>query len=56
MSTHTNAIKAQITNSMMQRITILDQLQRYEDSYALTQEYREWLLDPKLTNKISDQT
>ena len=56
MSTNTHAIKAQITNSMMQRIAILDQLQCYEDSYALTQEYREWLLDPKLTNKISDQT
>ena len=56
MSTHTNAIKAQITNIMMQRIAILDQLQRYEDSYTLTQEFREWLLDPKLTNKISDQT
>ena len=56
MSTHTNAVKAQITNSMMQRIAILDQLQRYEDSYALTQEFREWILDLKLTNKISKQT
>ena len=56
MSTHTNAIKAQITNSMMQRIAILDQLQGYEGSYTLTQEFREWLLDLKLTNKISNQT
>ena len=40
---------------MMQRIAILDQLQRYEDSYALTQEFREWILNPKLTNKISNQ-
>ena len=40
----------------MQRIAILDQLQRYEDSYAIMQEFREWLLDPKLTNKMSNQT
>ena len=55
MSTHTNAVKAQITNSLMQRIAILDQLQCYEDGYALTQEFREWILNPKLTNKISNQ-
>ena len=26
------------------RIALLDTIERYEDSYALTQEYREWLV------------
>ena len=26
------------------RIAVLDSAERYEDSYALTQEYREWIL------------
>ncbi len=25
------------------RIAVLDSLQRYEDSYAITQEFREWI-------------
>ncbi len=25
------------------RITVLDGLERYEDSYAITQEFREWI-------------
>ena len=48
MSIETDAIKAQIVNEVIQRITALDQEQRYEDSYALTQEFREWLLDPQI--------
>ena len=56
MSTHTNSVKAQITRSMVQRIASLDQSQRYEDSYAITQEFREWLLDPTLTSQMSSQT
>ncbi|QNI88534.1 hypothetical protein [Synechococcus sp. ROS8604] len=56
MSTHTNSVKAQITRSMVQRIASLDQSQRYEDSYAITQEFREWLLDPKLTSQMSTQS
>ena len=48
MSIETDAIKAQIVSEVIQRITALDQEQRYEDSYALTQEFREWLLDPQI--------
>ena len=48
MSIETDAIKAQVVSELIQRITALDQEQRYEDSYALTQEFREWLLDPQI--------
>ena len=48
MSIETDAIKAQVVSEVIQRITALDQEQRYEDSYALTQEFREWLLDPQI--------
>ena len=48
MSTQANAIRAQIVSNVMQRIAALDQEQRYEDSYALTQEFREWLLEPPI--------
>ena len=48
MSIEADAIRAQVVSEMMQRITALDQEQRYEDTYALTQEFREWLLDPQI--------
>ena len=48
MSIETDAIKAQVVSEVIQRITALDQEQRYEDSYALTQEFRAWLLDPQI--------
>ena len=48
MLTEADAIRAQIVSNVMQRIAALDQEQRYEDSYALTQEFREWLLDPRI--------
>ena len=48
MSIEADSIKAQVVIELMQRITALDQAQRYEDSYALTQEFREWLLDPRI--------
>ena len=48
MSIETDAIKAQVVSEVIQRITALDQEKRYEDSYALTQEFREWLLDPQI--------
>jgi hypothetical protein len=48
MSIEADSIKAQVAIEVMQRITALDQAQRYEDSYALTQEFREWLLDPRI--------
>ena len=38
MSIETDAIKAQVVSEVIQRITALDQEQRYEDSYALTQD------------------
>ena len=48
MSIESDSIKAQVLSEVMQRITVLDQEQRYEESYALTQEFREWLLDPRI--------
>ena len=48
MSTETDAIRAQVVSYVMSRIISLDQGQRYEDSYALTQEFREWLLEPPI--------
>ena len=48
MSIEADSIKAQVVSEVMQRITVLDQEQRYEESYALTQEFREWLLDPRI--------
>ena len=48
MSTEAHSIKALVLSEVMQRITVLDQEQRYEKSYALTQEFREWLLDPRI--------
>ena len=55
MSTEADAIRAQVLSEVMQRIAAIDQEQRYEDSYALTQEFREWLLDPQI-QPISRQT
>ena len=48
MSTEADSIKAQVLSEVIQRITVLDQEQRYEESYALTQEFMEWLLDPRI--------
>ena len=48
MSIEADSIKAQVVSEVMQRIADLDQEQRYEESYALTQEFREWLLDPRI--------
>ena len=48
MSTEADSIKALVLSELMQRITVLDQEQRYEESYALTQEFMEWLLDPRI--------
>lgn len=46
MSIDADSIRAQIMSHISQRIALLDQAQRFEDSYAVTQEFREWLLDP----------
>ena len=48
MSSEADAIRAQVVGEVMHRIAVFDQAQRYEDSYALTQEFREWLLDPRI--------
>ena len=48
MSIEADSIKAQVVSEVMQRIAVLDQEQRYEESYALTQEFRDWLLDPRI--------
>ena len=48
MSTEADAARAKVVSEVMDRIVVLDQEQRYEDSYALTQEFREWLLDPRI--------
>ena len=48
MPIEADSIKAQVVSEVMQRIADLDQEQRYEESYALTQEFREWLLDPRI--------
>lgn len=43
-----NVFRARVLSYVLNRISELDQVQRYEDSYALTQEFREWLLDPQI--------
>ena len=48
MSIEADVIRAQVFIEVIRRIAVLDQMQRYEDSYALTQEFREWLLDPRI--------
>ena len=48
MSIESDSIRAQVVSDVMHRIVVLDQAQRYEDSYALTQEFKEWLLDPRI--------
>jgi len=48
MSTEADAIRAHVLSAVTHRIADLDQEQRYEDSYALTQEFREWLLEPPI--------
>ena len=48
MSIEADSIRSQVVSEVMHRIAFLDQAQRYEDSYVLTQEFREWLLDPRI--------
>ena len=43
-----NVFRIKVLSFVLSRIAELDQVQRYEDSYALTQEFREWLLDPQI--------
>ena len=48
MLTDADFIRSQVLSYVLTRIAELDQAQRYEDSYVLTQEFREWLLDPRI--------
>ena len=48
MSTEADSIKAKVVREVIHRIAFLDQVQRYEESYALTQEFRECLLAPRI--------
>ena len=48
MSIEADFIKAQVLSHVLNGIAELDQVQRYEDIYAMTQEFREWLLDPRI--------
>ena len=48
MSIEADAIRAQVVIDVIRRIAVLDQMQCYEDSYELTQKFREWLLDPRI--------
>ena len=48
MMVERNVFRAKVLSFLLSRIAELDQVQRYEDSYALTQEFREWLLDPQI--------
>ena len=48
MSIEADSIKAQVVSEVVYWIAVLDQVQRYEDNYALTQEFREWLIDPRI--------
>ena len=54
MSVRPNFFKVLVVKSVLSRISVLDKTQRFEDSYAITQEFREWLLDPSLDLKSPD--
>tara|TARA_B100000482_G_scaffold93881_1_gene67596 strand:+ start:1747 stop:1911 length:165 start_codon:yes stop_codon:yes gene_type:complete len=45
-------LRQQLTKGVWRRILKLDNLQQFEESYALTQEWREWLLDPQINNNF----
>ena len=48
MLTEADFIRSRVLSYVLNRIAELDQAQRYEDSYVLTQEFREWLFDPRI--------
>ena len=54
MSIRPNLFKFLVVESVLSRIYVLDQSQRFEDSYAITQEFREWLLDPTFNLRSPD--
>ena len=52
MSAELDSIKSQVLTRVIKRIQYLDQQECYEESYALTEEFREWLLDPQLDSTL----
>ena len=46
------ALRQQLTRDVWKQILKLDDLEQFEESYALTQELREWLLDPQINNNF----
>ena len=46
------ALRQQLTRDVWKQILKLDDLEKFEESYALTQEWREWLLDPQINNNF----
>jgi hypothetical protein len=45
-------LRQQLTRDVWKQILKLDDLEQFEESYALTQEWREWLLDPQINNNF----
>ena len=45
-------LRQQLTKDVWRQIIKLDNLEKFEESYALTQEWREWLLDPQINNNF----
>ena len=43
-------LRQQLTKDVWRQIIKLDNLEQFEESYSLTQEWREWLLDPQINN------
>ena len=52
MSAELESVKSQVLTRVIERIQYLDRQERYEESYALTEEFREWLLDPQLDSTL----
>ena len=46
------ALRQLLTRTIWKQIHKLDNLELFEESYALTQEWREWILDPQINNNF----
>ena len=45
-------LRQQLTENIWRQIIKLDNLEQFEESYSLTQEWREWLLDSQINNNF----
>ena len=45
-------LRKKLTQDVWRQIIKHDNLEQFEESYALTQEWREWLLDPQINNNF----